>query len=78
MLKHTPQISPLQARLVRLCLTSVIAFSALPALAQLGGGGAGSFPAERMRPAMDQAGILDVDTGSVGSHFDADGALWLG
>jgi len=27
---------------------------------------------------MDRDGILDVDSGDVGEHFDADAALWLG
>ena len=61
---------------------------ALPAAAQtlplgdtewvIGGTGAGSFPAERLRPATDREGILDVESGRVGHHLEWDVALWMG
>lgn len=41
------------------------------AFAQVGG-----FNAERLRPAMDREGILDVESGEVGRHLSYDVALW--
>ena len=38
----------------------------------------GSFPAERLRPAMDREGILDVESGAVHGHLDYDVGVWLG
>ncbi len=46
-------------------------------VAPLGGDGLGSIPAERLRPAMDREGILNVESGSVHDHLDYDVALWL-
>jgi outer membrane protein OmpA-like peptidoglycan-associated protein len=38
----------------------------------------GSFPAERLRPAMDRDGILDTEWGRVPDHLNYDVALWMG
>jgi outer membrane protein OmpA-like peptidoglycan-associated protein len=47
---------------------------AFPAFAQE----AGNFSAERLRPAMDREGVLDTESGEVGSHLDYDVAFWVG
>jgi outer membrane protein OmpA-like peptidoglycan-associated protein len=37
-----------------------------------------SIPAERLRPAMDREGLIDVEWGGVGEHLDYDLGLWMG
>jgi outer membrane protein OmpA-like peptidoglycan-associated protein len=46
---------------------------ALPANAQE----AANFSAERLRPAMDQEGVLDAESGEVGAHLDYDLTFWM-
>ncbi len=36
----------------------------------------GDITVERLRPALDREGIIDVESGSVGQHLDYDVALW--
>ncbi len=38
----------------------------------------GSFPAERLRPAMDREGLIDVEWGGLPGHLEYDLALWGG
>ena len=40
--------------------------------------GAGSFSAERFRPALDKNGVIDVESGKVLPHLTPDVSLWLG
>ncbi len=40
--------------------------------------GAGTFSAERFRPALDRNGVIDVESGAVLPHLTPDVALWLG
>ena len=40
--------------------------------------GAGTFSAERFRPALDANGVIDVESGKVLPHLTPDVALWLG
>jgi hypothetical protein len=46
-------------------------------LDQLAGQGAGSLDVERLRPALDANGILDVEGGEVGDAGELDAALWM-
>ncbi|MDP2340773.1 MAG: OmpA family protein [Deltaproteobacteria bacterium] len=48
------------------------------ARAQAPGEGAGTFSAERFRPALDTNGLIDVESGKVLGHLSPDAALWLG
>ena len=51
-----------------------IAFFAISAVAQ----NRFDVPVERLRPAINEEGILDVESGKVGEHMDWDAAMWVG
>jgi outer membrane protein OmpA-like peptidoglycan-associated protein len=51
--------------------------AASTALAQATADEEAKFPVERLRPALDRDGIIDVEAGGVGDHMSYDLGLWL-
>jgi outer membrane protein OmpA-like peptidoglycan-associated protein len=59
-----------------LCLGLLV--TAVPSLALAQGREPRNFPLERMRPAMDHRGVLDIESAVVPDHLAWEVALWLG